>query len=312
METWALDILVFLTAFFTVFAANAILLDLNATQRRRLNQELQEQLRQRERGKSQDFSQLSRLPDDPAQSRWQRLAILVEQSGLAITPNRLVTMSLGLAILAGLLGGLLTESPLLAAVAAVGTSTLPTLYVLYVRHQRWEKLLSQLPDAFDLMSRVLRSGQTISQAIEMVADEFSPPLSIEFYRCHEQIRLGLTTDAALHDMVKRVGLLEIKIFAVAVLVQQQTGGNLSELFDQMSAIVRERFRIRGLVKSLTAQGRMQAVILLSLPVGMFAFLMAIRPDYEMMLLDYPIMIATAIGLLALGTVWIHRIIHFDY
>ena len=196
--------------------------------------------------------------------------------------------------------------------AALAATALPWFYVLYARHQRLERLLAQLPDAFELMSRVLRAGQTMSQAMQLVANEFSPPLSLEFFHCHEQMNLGLSPEAALQDLARRTGLLEIKIFAVAVLVQRQTGGNLSELFDKMSTVVRERFRIRGMIKSLTAQGRMQAAILLSLPPAMFVLLMLIKPDYELTLLEYPLLVVTALGMMGVGALWVNRIVHFDF
>lgn len=314
MDMWLLGLLVFLAAFFTVFAANALLLDLGTAERRRLNRELQEQLRQRERDriKYHGVSRVERPVESQKRNLLRAWKDVVEQSGLDVTVPRILLASLGTAILMGLLCGLLASGVLLALTAAVIGATLPAAYVLYVRHQRLEKLLKQLPDAFDVMSRVLRSGQTVSQAMKLVADEFSAPLSVEFVHCHEQMNLGLPADAALHDLAQRLGLLEIKIFAVAVLVQRQTGGNLSELFDKLGAIVRERFRIRGLINSLTAQGRMQAVILASLPVCMFALMMVIQPAYESVLFDYPVMLTAAIGLVGLGSLWIYRITHFDY
>ena len=105
------------------------------------------------------------------------------------------------------------------------------------------------------MGRVVRAGQTISQALQAVADEFPPPIAAEFAYCYEQQNLGLSPESALRDLARRTGLLEIKIFVLALLVQQQTGGNLAELLDKLSGIIRERFRIRGQIKTLTAEGR---------------------------------------------------------
>ena len=102
------------------------------------------------------------------------------------------------------------------------------------RNARLEKLLSQLPDAFDLMARVIRAGQTMSQALQAVADEFAQPIAAEFAYCYEQQNLGLPPETALRDLARRTGLLEIKIFVLALLVQQQTGGNLAELLDKLS------------------------------------------------------------------------------
>lgn len=314
MDAWLLDLLVFSAAFLTVFTFNAVLLDLGANQRRRLHEELNERLRQhkREQIKQQDLSQIAQMVHSPKTRLWEKFAVAVEQSGVHTSAPRVVLLSVGLSISAGLLGGFATLSLLLGLVAAASGAALPSLYVFHARRRRFDRLLAQLPDAFDMMSRVLRSGQTVTQAMKLVADEFSPPLSLEFYHCHEQMNLGLSADAALHDLARRIGLLEVKIFAVAVLVQRQTGGNLSELFDKMGTLVRERFRIRGLIQSLTAQGRMQAMILLSLPVAMFVLLMAVSPEYERVLLDYPSLIVTALGMMGLGALWINRIIHFDF
>lgn len=124
--------------------------------------------------------------------------------------------------------------------------------------------------------------------------------------------MGLSAEVALRQLAKRTGLLEIKIFVLAVVVQRQTGGNLAELLDKLGEVIRERFRIDGMIMSLTAQGRFQALILLSLPPAMFALLMVINPEYEMQLFDYPGFIALALGLMTLGGVMVNRIVNFDY
>ncbi len=111
---------------------------------------------------------------------------------------------------------------------------LPWLYVLLKRHQRLDRLREQLPDAFELMSRVLRAGQTISQAMQAVAEEFSRPISLEFLYCSEQMNLGLSPEQALRILGQRTGLLEIKIFILSVVVHRNTGGNLAELLDKLS------------------------------------------------------------------------------
>ena len=153
------------------------------------------------------------------------------------------------------------------------------VYVQLKRKARLEKLLSQLPDAFDLMARVIRAGQTMSQALQAVADEFDQPIAAEFAYCYEQQNLGLPPEVAFRDLARRTGLLEIKIFVLALLVQQQTGGNLAELLDKLADVVRERFRIRGKIKALTAEGRMQALVLLVLPLGPVRGHAAHEPNY---------------------------------
>jgi tight adherence protein B len=314
MEAWIVCTLAFCGAFLAVVAANAILADRITAERRRLNHELQEQLRQRqrERLKGQDLSQLARLADRPRANLREKLAIVIDQSGVDVTVRKMLTVSAASALAAAAIGGCATASIPLGAIAGLVGALLPLLYVLRARQRRLAKLLAQVPGTFELMSRVLRSGQTLSQAMQLVANDCAAPISLEFNHCYEQMNLGLSADVALRDLARRTGLLELKIFAVAVLVQRQTGGNLSELFDKMGTVVRERFRIKGMINSLTAQGRMQGVILLSLPVGMFALLMVIQPSYESVLLDYPWLIAAALGLMALGGLWISRVVHFDF
>jgi tight adherence protein B len=314
MAAWLVSVLAFFGAFLAVVAVNAALVDRIAAERRRLNRELEEELRQRRKAllKEQDLSHIAGQVDQTTFGIGERLAIVIDQSGLDVTAERLATLSATSALAGGVLVGWLAGNVWLAALVAAAAAVWPWLYLFHTRRKRLAKLLSQVPGTFELMSRVLRAGQTITQAMQIVANECAAPISLEFYHCYEQMNLGLSPAAALRDLARRTGLLELKIFAVAVLVQRQTGGNLSELFDKMGAVVRERFRIQGMINSLTAQGRMQAVILLSLPVAMFALLAVLQPSYELMLLDHPGLIAIAIGLMAAGALWIRRVIHFDF
>ena len=185
-------------------------------------------------------------------------------------------------------------------------------YVRYKRKARLAKLLSQLPDAFDLMSRVVRAGQTMSQALQAVADEFSQPIAGELSYCYEQQNLGLPPEVAMRDLARRTGLLEVKIFVTAVIVQPQTGGSLAEMLDKLSQMIRQRYRTQGHIQTLTAEGRMQAMILLALPVVMFFGFLIMMPDYEGKLLDHPGLIVATIGLEVVGALWIRKIINFDF
>jgi tight adherence protein B len=174
------------------------------------------------------------------------------------------------------------------------------------------KLMGQLPDAFDLMGRVIRAGQTMSQALQAVADEFDAPISVEFAYCYEQQNLGLAPELALRDLARRTGLLEVKIFVLALLIQQQAGGNLAELLDKLAAIIRERFRIRGKIRSLTAEGRIQALVLLALPPGMFFLILFLNRAYEQVLLDNPVILVVTLIFQVIGALWIRKIVNFDF
>lgn len=308
--------LAFLGAFLAVFAANALLTDIRSSERRRLRERLQEQLRekQRLRAEAEHFGQIAAGARGEAKSPGFRswLTGLVAQSGMEVSPNRVIVVSVILGFTSGAIAGVLLRSLTTGAVVAVGCGVLPVLYVAYRRMKRIERLRAQLPDAFDLMSRVVRAGQTVTQAMRTVADEFPEPISLEFLYCYEQMNLGLSAEDSLRELSRRTGLMEIKIFVLAVVVHRQTGGNLAELLDKLATVVRDRFRIRGMIKSLTAQGRMQAGILLSLPPVMFVLLMILHPEYEKLLFHYPLMIVAALSMMAAGALWIRRIVNFDF
>ena len=219
-------------------------------------------------------------------------------------------------VAAGLvLGGLtwlLQGSVLIAAVVwFVGTAG-PMIYVHAKYKARRAKLLSQLPDAFDLMARVIRAGQTVPNSMLAVADEFEDPIGAEFGLCYEQMNLGLPSDVALRVLAQRTALLEIQIFVLAVIVQLQTGGNLAELLDKLAQVVRERFKVQAKVHALTAEGRVSAIVLLLLPVCLFLGLQVVNPGYISTLYQYPWLLATTVAAEALGALWIYKIVHFDF
>jgi tight adherence protein B len=172
--------------------------------------------------------------------------------------------------------------------------------------------MAQLPHAFDLMARVIRTGQTISQGLQAVADEFDPPVAAEFAYCFEQQNLGLSPELALRELGRRTGLLEIRIFILALLVQQQTGGNLAEILDRLAAIIRERFRVRGKIRVLTAEGRAQALVLLILPPALLLIILMLNRSYGQVLLDHPYLLAGMFVSEALGALWIRKIVNFDF
>jgi tight adherence protein B len=312
--------LAFLTMFAAVFAANAVVSDLRASDRRRVKSRIDERFRARLRDQVRkapllhDFHTTADNTASGMQQKsrhLQRLKFMLEQAGMEITPLRLLTLAGGLAIFLGL-GASLTHRLLVILPAVALGAGMPFVYVLYRRRQRLDKIRDQLPEVFELMSRVLRAGQTISQALQAVADEFSQPVALEFLYCTEQMNLGLSAEGALRELGRRTGLLEIKIFVLAVGVHRQAGGNLAELLDKLATVVRERSRIHGMVRSLTAQGRLQAGILLSLPPAMFVVLLLLQRQYELVLLDHPLLIVSALGMMGAGALWIGKVINFDY
>ena len=182
---------------------------------------------------------------------------------------------------------MLCQKPLAGLVAVLVGGVAPILYVQRVRRAPAREAPRATPRRLRADVAGRPRGQTISQALRAVSDEFAPPLATEFASCYEQQNLGLSLESALRDLARRTGLLEIKIFVLALVVQQQTGGNLAELLDKLSGIIRERFQMHGQIKTLTAEGRAQAAVLLVLPVVMFGLILFLNPDYAHILLARP-------------------------
>jgi len=313
-------ILTFATGFLAIFAVNLIIGDILDTGRRRLQQRLEQdaRLEQNERAKrSLEFlasrNDLEGATDlDAPTGRWERWCRFVEESGIGLRPVHVLLLCALSGLLASASLGLVTGYWIPAALLAPLAAGMPVLWVRLVRARRLEKLLSQLPDAFDLMSRTLRSGQTTSQALLAVADEFSSPIADEFGYCYHQQNLGLSPEVALRELARRTGLLEIKIFVLAVMVHRQTGGNFAELLEKLAAVIRDRYRIRGIIKALTADGRLQAAILLALPPGMLVLLSILHRSYVMTLFDYPILLAAMFTSMTIGALWMRSIVRFDF
>jgi tight adherence protein B len=240
------------------------------------------------------------------------LNLIIEQSGMEITPRRLLTLMAAAGVLATVLVLLFRLNPLVAPVAGLFAALMPLAWVLLKRKARMGKLLAQLPDAFDLMSRCIRAGQTMSQSLQAVTDEFDAPISTEFSYCFEQMNLGLSPEIAMRDLARRTGLLEIKVFVLAMLIQTQTGGNLAEMLDKLAGIIRERFKIQGKISALTAEGRLQAIILLALPPALFLVIFALNRSYAILLFDHPGLLVGMVVMELLGALWIRSIINFDY
>ena len=319
--SYFLVILAFLAGFLLIFGMNLLLADYSQERRRQIRDRLEEEFRMQQREKARGSMARKDLYELAAEgyldlgaqpSLRERFRHLVEQSGVTVRPAQLFIWCL-------LIGGvpaagvaLATQSWIAALVCGLMGAAVPAVYVSIKRSRRQGKLLSQLPDAFELMSRVMRAGQTVSQALQSVADEFPRPIAEEFSYCWEQQNLGLSPEAAMRELSRRTGLLELKIFVVAMMVHRQTGGNFSELLDKLAKVIRERYRIRGHIQALTAEGRFQAYILLVLPFFLLGALAILNRSYVSVLFQYPAMLACMCVFEVLGALWMRKIINFDF
>lgn len=319
----AAAILAFLAAFLAIFAVNLVLTDLFKRDRRKRIHQAEAQLWDRDRERARSSVKENRehglnelaieaLNEQKRKGLFERIKELAEQSGMRITPLQMIVYGIGAGALTGFLAGFLLRSVIVGVLAFLVAAMIPLLIVASARKRRLEQLRSQLPDVLELMSRILRSGQTITQGMNAVAEEFVPPVSREFGYCYEQQNLGLSPEVALRDLASRTGLMEVKIFVLAVLVHRQSGGNLTELLDQLAHMVRQRFRIRGDIKAMTAEGRLQAAVLLALPVCVWIGLYFVNRPYALKLFEHPQLVVGTLISMVLGAFWIHKIVNFDF
>jgi tight adherence protein B len=192
--------------------------------------------------------------------------------------------------------------------------SLPTL-VLYVRKRGRERAFNeQLPDVLDLMARALRAGHSIPAAINFAGQESPEPTGPEFRRLFEEINFGMDIPAALRNLSRRVECYDLRYLVTAITIQRETGGNLSELFDRLAYLIRERFKLMGQTRALTAEGRLSGHILTALPVVMAGMLYIIQPSYLMILIKDPMGIKILIGAVVMqifGYLVIRKIVNIE-
>src|SRR5215467_4327599 len=214
------------------------------------------------------------VPWKPAVSR------LIKQSGNDWHDSTVVLLS-SLAALGCAALGWVVSSNLVVCMAAGGVvGAAPYVYLYILREVRRRKFDSLLPEAVDLMARGLRAGHSISAVLEMVGNEISDPIGLEFRALQGEQSLGLPMRESLRNLVERVPIDDLRFLATAILLQKESGGNLAQILDKTSAVVRERARLRGQLRIYTAQGRITGWILCAAPFLMFALIGIVNPDYE--------------------------------
>jgi len=245
-------------------------------------------------------------------NRFGRLKLLFEQADTSMTVSRFVTSCAVLAAVGLVAGAVLRiHLALLPAVAAM-MGALPWVWLLLRRRRRLKAFAVQLPAALDMLSRSLRAGQSLASGFNAIAQEMSAPISLEFGRVFEEQNLGISLDESLNGMGERVPNLDLKFFCTAVILQRQTGGDLAEILDKIGYLVRQRFAIWGQVQALTGEGRLSGIVLLALPLLLFAVMYQLNPDYVMLLFTDPLgkkMLAIAVFLQIIGALVIRKIVN---
>lgn len=243
--------------------------------------------------------------------RVHAIDLFLQQSGVAWSVARLfgtcaVMTPIAFTIL------LLAGVPLgITLAAALASAALPLLYVRFRRGRRLRKLDRQFPDVCDMLSRALRSGHAFTGAIDMVGSEFAEPMSGEFRITFDEINYGISLNDALMNLATRVPIRDLRYLVIAVLIQRETGGNLAELLDGITLLIRERFKLFDKVRVLSAEGKMSAWILGLLPFGTAAVMMFINPGFLDVLWQDPSgmnLIWAVLGSMVFGVLWMRQII----
>jgi tight adherence protein B len=252
--------------------------------------------------------------------RISRLQVLLEQAGLNIRAGNVLIFSVISAAMVALaafaVSGPLPHNetvPFVCAAAALG-AVLPYSYAARRRTLRFQKFEELFPEAIDTLGRAVRAGHAFTMALEIVCNEFSEPVATEFRKLYEEQKYGMPVRDALVNLTERVPLVDVKFFATAVMLQRETGGNLAEILDNLSYMIRERFKILRQVRVYTAQGRLTMMLLMGLPPVIVITMLIVSPGFIQPLFNDPIghmLIAAGITLQTIGYFVIRRIIQIQ-
>lgn len=244
-----------------------------------------------------------------------RLQEFLDQAGLDWTPERFVHTSI-ICFLAGFAGGwmLLPIGKPLAFLTGVAAGAGPFLYTHFKRKSRLKKFEEIFPDTLEFVSRSMRAGHAFSVSLEMIHREFQEPVAGEFRRTFEEHNLGIPLEVALQKLAKRVPSLDVHFFVSAVLLQKRTGGNLAEILDKLAYVIRERFKLRGRIRAVSAHGRMTATSLSCIPIAVAVLMFYTNPDYVKFFFTDDtgnIMMGCAVGLQLIGYLIMQKIVNIE-
>lgn len=241
-------------------------------------------------------------------SRW------IEQSGMKASLSGVLIVSLVLAVLMALVAAMVTHTRLSMPIGAAVGFSVPFLVLRSKRTRRLRTFEEAFPEALDLISRALKAGHAFATGLKMVADEMAEPIGPEFRKTFDEQNFGLPLKDSLENLTLRVPLLDMKFFATAVLIQRETGGNLSEILENLAHVVRERFKILRQVRVYTAHGRLTGYVLLALPAVLAIALSFINPEHMNMLFRERLgqmMLMAAIVMQFFGFMWIRQVVKIE-
>ncbi|HEU4964812.1 MAG TPA: type II secretion system F family protein [Bacilli bacterium] len=237
----------------------------------------------------------------------------LRQAGVQLTPTELIYL-VGLLFAAPLVFGVVIGRPGVGLLFGMFGGYSPFLYMRLKVRRRRKAFDNQLSDTLTIMSNSLKSGYSFLQAVQMIAGDMAAPIAEEFERMLREIRMGIPTEEALQSLNARVQSQDFDLIVTAIIIQKQVGGNLAEILDNIQDTIRERVRIQGEIKAMTAQGRFSALIFMVLPLGLGALLYTINPEYIGRLFHSPIgwgMLGVALIGQIIGGLFINKIVKIE-
>lgn len=272
-------------------------------------------------GKEQSLVREKYLRELSPLERWlesmpgtEDLEVLLEQAGKSYPAYRLVFAMIGLAIVAGAVTWYFSNHALATIAMVIIGGWLPMMKIKKDRDERMMKFEEQLPEALDMMTRALRAGYPFSEAMHYISEEMQDPIAHEFGITFEEINYGRDIKQAFNYLILRVPSTNLIAATTAIVIQRETGGNLAELLDKISDILRKRFRFQRRVKTITAENRMSAWVLALLPFVVFGAITLNSPGYVKPLFETEIgnmLLMAGLGLQVIGAFWVRKQINFD-
>jgi tight adherence protein B len=240
-----------------------------------------------------------------------RLETLVMQADSKYPVGFFLLLTAVLALSGYTVGLLIWRHHLISLLLSVPLACSPIFYLVLKKKKRMSRFEAQLPEALDLIARALKSGHAFASGMKMVAEEFGNPLGAEFRETMEEIHYGASTEDALKSLTLRVDCPDLKYFVISVILQRETGGNLAEIIESIAYIIRERFKLQGKIRILSAEARFSALILILLPFITVIAMHFLNPDYISTLLSTELgrtSIGIALGMMFIGVLVMKRII----
>jgi tight adherence protein B len=319
MSALLITFLVFVVVALAAFAGLS-LVDQRRAQARLIRDRLATVQKAPEREPDQELAllrdeQLSQIPAlDSLLRRSARVSAMQEallQAGMKFRAGNFLVLCLASGVVVGFAALIWSRNPAIAWAGLIIGAFIPYASVSYRRQKRFEKIEELFPEAIDTVARAVRAGHAFTTALEMISNETVEPLASEFRKLYEEQKFGMPVRDALMNLTERVPLVDVKFFVTAVMLQRETGGNLAEILDNLSYVIRERFKIQRQVRVHTAQGRLTMALLMAMPPAVVAILAVFSPEFVHPLFYDPIghtLLVVSIALQTIGYFVIRKII----